>query len=105
SERFTVEEQAFQKLSFDTNGEPDWGEIDTGDRIDKVFCRDCGHEIPKKKWLPILDHYICKTCDFCHEFLIEDKDDIDHRICKKCWNVIEKKFVIEEMLLEDKVKD
>jgi len=46
-----------------------------------------------------------KRCDFCHEFLIEDEDDIDHLICKKCWNVIKKKFVIEEMILEDEVKD
>lgn len=46
-----------------------------------------------------------ERCDFCHEFLIEDEDDLDHCICKRCWRVIMKKFVIEEMRLEDEVKD
>jgi len=55
SERFTVEEQAFQKLGFDANGEPDWGEIEAGDRIDRVFCRDCGHEVPEKTWVLVLE--------------------------------------------------
>lgn len=54
SKSFTVEEQAFQRLDFDANGELDWGEIEAGDREDKVFCRDCGYEIPKKIWLPVL---------------------------------------------------
>jgi len=44
-----------------------------------------------------------KRCDFCHEFLIEDEDDLDHYICKKCWRVIMRKFVIKEM--RDEVED
>lgn len=38
-----------------------------------------------------------KRCDFCHEFLIEDKDDLNHLICERCWKVINKKFIISKI--------
>lgn len=38
-----------------------------------------------------------KRCDFCHEFLIEGEDDLDHLICKQCWKIINEKFIISKI--------
>jgi len=47
---FSCEEQAFQRLCFDVNLEPDWLEIEAGDKIDNVICRNCCKIIPTQIW-------------------------------------------------------